>query len=115
MSTKIAHCRHHFLTTTKAWRELTSTATFAGVPFEVGLDATERIRSLLPDGMAMPAFALAWILQFEAVSVVIPGAKRPNQVLSNVAATGVELDDAIMAGVRAVYDELIAPHVHHRW
>jgi aryl-alcohol dehydrogenase-like predicted oxidoreductase len=89
--------------------------TFAGVPFEVGLEAVDRFRALLPDGLTMPAFALAWILQFDPVSTVIPGAKRPDQVASNIAAGGIQIDESVMEEVRRVYDEVVAPHVHHRW
>jgi aryl-alcohol dehydrogenase-like predicted oxidoreductase len=36
--------------------------TFAGVPFEVGLQAVEEVRKLVPQGASMAAFALKWIL-----------------------------------------------------
>jgi aryl-alcohol dehydrogenase-like predicted oxidoreductase len=90
--------------------------TFAGVPFEVGLQAVEEVRRLVPAGAAMAAFALRWILMAEAVTVVIPGARNAEQARANAAAA--ELDaigtDA-MAAAREIYDRLVAPHVHHRW
>ncbi|MEE8603137.1 aldo/keto reductase [Euzebya tangerina] len=93
--------------------------TFAGVPFEVGLEAVERIRAILGDGAdtdAMVSFALRWILSFDAVSTVIPGAKRPEQAMANAAVSGEgPLRGDHLPRVKAVYDELIAPHVHHRW
>ncbi|HKE95747.1 MAG TPA: aldo/keto reductase, partial [Povalibacter sp.] len=49
--------------------------TFAGVPYDVALEAVEAIRPLVPAGTSMAAFALRWILMDDAVSVVIPGAK----------------------------------------
>src|SRR5204863_1638503 len=60
--------------------------TFAGVPFEVGLDAVEELRPLVPAGSDLPAFALRWILDHPAVSVVIPGARTPEQARANAAA-----------------------------
>ena len=36
--------------------------TFAGVPFDVGLEAVERLRPLVPEGATMAQFALRWIL-----------------------------------------------------
>lgn len=90
--------------------------TFAGVPFEVGLEAVESIRRLLPVGVPMAAFALRWILMAEAVSVVIPGARNAEQARANAAASDLApLAPETMAAVREVYDTLVAPHVHQRW
>ena len=90
--------------------------TFAGVPFEVGLRAVEELRRLVPDGVTMAQMALRWILMFEAVSLAIPGAKRPSQAEQNVAASEMPpLSEEVMAAVRAIYDREIGPHVHQRW
>jgi aryl-alcohol dehydrogenase-like predicted oxidoreductase len=90
--------------------------TFSGVPFDVGLQAVEELRSLVPEGATMAQMALRWILMFEAVSVAIPGAKRPSQAAENVAASELPpLSEETMAAVRDVYDRLIRPHVHQRW
>ncbi len=51
--------------------------TFSGVDFETGLEAVEELRPLVPPGATLAQFALRWILDFEAVSTVIPGAKTP--------------------------------------
>jgi aryl-alcohol dehydrogenase-like predicted oxidoreductase len=90
--------------------------TFAGVPFEVGLDAVEELRPLVPGDATLAQFALRWILMHPAVSTVIPGARSPEQAQANAAAAELApLDGASMDRVRAVYDERIAPHVHRRW
>lgn len=90
--------------------------TFAGVDFETGLEAVERLRDLVPASVTMAQFALRWVLMHEAVSTVIPGARRPAQVQDNVAAADVPaLSDEVMAAAREVYDDLVAPQVHHRW
>ena len=90
--------------------------TFAGVPFDVGLQAVEDIRALLPAGAAMAAFALRWILMNEAVTVVIPGARNAAQAQGNAAASDLApLAADVMAAAREVYVRLIAPHVHQRW
>lgn len=60
--------------------------TFAGLPFEAGVALADRIRPLVPDGMSMAQMALRWILDFDAVSVVIPGATRTGQAVENAAA-----------------------------
>jgi len=63
--------------------------TFAGLPLERGIAATEQVAALVPAGMTMPQLALRWILDHPAVSVVIPGASRPEQVRANVDAASV--------------------------
>ncbi|MBY5348359.1 aldo/keto reductase [Rhizobium leguminosarum] len=90
--------------------------TFAGVPFEVGLQAVEEVRKLVPAGATMAAFALRWILMSDAVTVVIPGARNGEQARANAAAADLApLSADVMAATREIYERLIAPHVHQRW
>jgi aryl-alcohol dehydrogenase-like predicted oxidoreductase len=90
--------------------------TFSGVPYEVGLEAVERLRPLVPAGSTMSQLALKWTLMFEAVSCAIPGAKTPQQARDNAAAADLPpLAPATMAAVRAVYDETVRPLVHPSW
>ncbi|NZD59592.1 aldo/keto reductase [Rhizobium sp. WYCCWR 11290] len=90
--------------------------TFAGVPFEVGLQAVEDVRKLVPEGATMAAFALRWILMSDAVTVVIPGARNADQAKANAAAAGLApLSADVMAATREIYERLITPHVHQRW
>ncbi|GAA2064721.1 aldo/keto reductase [Catenulispora yoronensis] len=90
--------------------------TFSGVPFETGLEAVRRLRPLVPEDETMAQFALRWIIDQPGVSVVIPGARNAGQARGNAAAAEVApLSEEALAGVREVYDELIAPHVADRW
>lgn len=90
--------------------------TFSGVDYETALAAVERYKALLPAGVTLAAYALRWILMFDAVSCAIPGAKNPAQVESNAAASDLPPITAdAMAEVQRVYDELIRPLIHHRW
>lgn len=90
--------------------------TFAGVPFEVGLQAVEEVRKLVPQGASMVAFALKWILMNEAVTVVIPGARNEAQARSNAAAAELAaLSADVMTATKEIYARLVAPHVHQRW
>jgi aryl-alcohol dehydrogenase-like predicted oxidoreductase len=90
--------------------------TFAGVDFELGLEAVDELRPLVPQGASMAQFALRWILGFDAVSTVIPGAKTPEQARSNAAAAELPpLPEAALQAVRELYRERIAPQVHDRW
>jgi aryl-alcohol dehydrogenase-like predicted oxidoreductase len=90
--------------------------TFAGVDYETGLEAVEMLQRLIPLGFTMSQFALRWILMFDAVSCIIPGAKNPAQAITNAQASDLPpLTDEIMARVRAIYDIDIRQQVHERW
>ena len=90
--------------------------TFSGVPYEVGLAAVEELKKLVPKETNMATFALRWILMHEAVTCVIPGAKRPAQVDENCDAGDLPaLSDQTMAAVLAIYEKRIKKHVHWSW
>jgi aryl-alcohol dehydrogenase-like predicted oxidoreductase len=90
--------------------------TFAGVDYEKGLKAVEELKKILPTGFSMTQFALRWILMHEAVSCAIPGAKRPEQVADNCAASDLpRLSGKLMRQVQEIYDKYIREDVHHRW
>jgi aryl-alcohol dehydrogenase-like predicted oxidoreductase len=90
--------------------------TFSGVDFSTGLEAVRRLKPLVPAGATMAQFALRWIIDQSGVTVVIPGARNPEQARGNAAAAGLApLDAATQQAVRDVYDELIRPQVHDKW
>ena len=90
--------------------------TFAGVDYEKGLEAVEKLRNLIPEGFTMAQFALKWILMFPEVSVVIPGAKNPLQAEENAKASSLSpLDEGVMEEIRKIYETYIRQDVHHRW
>ncbi|MFI0443894.1 aldo/keto reductase [Actinomadura sp. 6N118] len=90
--------------------------TFSGVDFATGLEAVRRLVPLAPEGATTAQFALRWILDQPGVSVVIPGARNPAQATANAAAAALPpLPEATLDKVRAIYDELIRPQVHHNW
>jgi aryl-alcohol dehydrogenase-like predicted oxidoreductase len=90
--------------------------TFSGVDYDLGLEAVEEIRKLLPAGVSMSQFALRWILMFDAVSCAIPGGKRPEQVAENCQSSELlPLTEVAMAGVRRIYESKIRPLVGARW
>lgn len=90
--------------------------TFSGVDYETALKAVDELRALVPVGYTMAQLALKWILMFDAVTCVIPGAKRPDQVNDNIrAADYPPLDSIQMNVVNDVYNHYIRDLVHHRW
>ena len=90
--------------------------TFAGVEFDTGLAAVEDLRRLCPAGATMAQFALRWILQFDAVTLAIPGAKNPEQARANAAASDLaSLDRETLEAIRTLYNDRIRAQVHQRW
>jgi len=90
--------------------------TFSGVPYDVGLDAVEELRTLVPAGATVAQFALRWILMFDAVTCAIPGARTPEQSRANAAAADLPpLDQKTMDAVRDIYDRRVRQHVHRLW
>lgn len=90
--------------------------TFSGVDFETGLRAVDELRPLVPPGATLAQLALRWILMHDAVSTVIPGAKRPQQVDDNTGAADLPpLSVETMEKIRGVYDRTIRAQVHHLW
>mgnify|MGYP002762554520 FL=1 len=90
--------------------------TFAGVPLDAGVDAVEAIEAHVPEGMSLAQFTLRWILDFDAVSTVIPGSTTLAHIESNAAAADLNpLGHRLHGVVRDVYEEHVADHVHRRW
>jgi len=51
----------------------------------------------------MSQLALAWILREPNVASAIVGASRPEQLLDNAGASGIELDDETRRAIDAVF------------
>ena len=89
--------------------------TFSGVDYATGIRVAQQLKEELhTDNLA--ATALRWILMHPEVSVIIPGASRPEQIKANVTASELPaLSDAEMVKVQEIYDKEIRPSVHHLW
>ena len=84
--------------------------TFAGIPFERGVELAEKVRQIVGDDAPLAALSLRWILDFAGVSTVIPGAKTAAQARENGRASGLPpLSDAVHAKLRALYGSEIEP------
>lgn len=90
--------------------------TFSGVDFEIGLEAVEELRALVPPNMSKSQMALRWILMFDTVTCAVPGAKRPSQAEDNIRAADMPpLSVSTMDKIRAVYDRRIRAQVQALW
>src|SRR6478752_4934681 len=64
------------------------------------LEAVQKLKPIAAEaGLSMPQLAIAWVLQNPNVSAALVGASRPDQIASNVAASGVKLDADTMAAI----------------
>jgi len=76
------------------------------------LDLAESLKPLVPDGMTMAQMAIRWCLDFEAVSVVIPGARTPAQAQANATVSGLPpLSPDLHARLREFYTRDVAEHI----
>lgn len=74
------------------------------------LEAVDRLRPVADRaGMPMARLALAWVLRRPEVTSAIVGASRPEQVDENVAASGVSLDDELLAAADEVLGSAVGP------
>ncbi len=74
------------------------------------LAAVQRLRPIADDlGLTMAQLALAWVLQEENVASAITGASRPDQIDDNVAASGVALDDGVLAMIDEALGDAVGP------
>jgi aryl-alcohol dehydrogenase-like predicted oxidoreductase len=86
--------------------------TFAGLPFGKGVELADALKPLVPAGLTSSDMALRWCLDFEAVSVVIPGAKNPEQARGNARASSLPPLGAALHGTLAdFYEREVAPHI----
>ncbi len=89
--------------------------TFSGIDYNTGLEAVEEIKEMFP-GRNLSQIALRWILGFNEVSCIIPGASKPEQVVDNIAASDagpLTMDEREM--INSVYDRKIRELVHQLW
>lgn len=86
--------------------------TFAGLPFEQGVALADELKAFVPPGMSLSRFALRWILDFDAISVIIPGAKNPAQARENAAVSDLPpLPAELHARLRKFYRDRVHAHI----
>lgn len=79
--TKFAATDHRFYN--RDGQQFNVGETFAGLPFEKGVELSEELKAFVPEGLTMAQFAQRWILDYDEVSVIIPGASSADQARAN--------------------------------
>jgi aryl-alcohol dehydrogenase-like predicted oxidoreductase len=79
--TKFAATDHRFYN--RDGQQFNVGETFAGLPFEKGVELSEELMAFVPEGLTMAQFAQRWLLDYDEVSVIIPGASSAEQARAN--------------------------------
>lgn len=86
--------------------------TFAGLPYEKGVELADALKAQVPNGLTMAQMAQRWILDYDAVTVVIPGASRPDQARANAAVSNLPpLGPKLHETLQNFYDREVAAHI----
>ena len=90
--------------------------TFSGIDYETGLEAVNELKKIFPESLNLAPIALKWILMFDEISCIIPGASRPEQVGLNLQALNIpDLNKDQLKEINSIYEKKIKPLVHQRW
>jgi aryl-alcohol dehydrogenase-like predicted oxidoreductase len=80
----------------------------AGFMEDRTLEAVQRLRPIADElGLTISQLSLAWVLREPNVASAIIGASRPEQVLENAAASGVELGPDTLAAIDEALGDVV--------
>ena len=86
--------------------------TFAGIPYAKAVSLADELKSLVPEGLSMASMAQRWILDHEAVTTVITGASRREQVIQNALVSDLSsLTPELTASIREFYEHSVADQI----
>ncbi|MFO1053468.1 MAG: aldo/keto reductase [Planctomycetota bacterium] len=86
--------------------------TFAGLPFERGLELVDELRTIAPPSVSLARMAQRWILDHDAVTTVITGATRATQVEENASCSALPpLPLAMHVRLRELWGARVRPLV----
>jgi aryl-alcohol dehydrogenase-like predicted oxidoreductase len=86
--------------------------TFAGLPFDKGVELAEEMKEFVPTALTMVQMAQRWILDYEEVSVVIPGARSVEQACENASASDLpDLSRQLHERLANYYHSQVQPHI----
>jgi aryl-alcohol dehydrogenase-like predicted oxidoreductase len=87
-------------------------ATFAGLPFDAGVDLANELRWIADGRGSMARAAVRFVLDHDAVSSVIPGGKNMEQVVENLGGAEVApFSEEERARLRSFYQNRVRPLV----
>ncbi|UII22115.1 aldo/keto reductase [Fulvivirga ligni] len=90
--------------------------TFSGIDYNLGLKAVDELKAIFPDTTNLAPIALQWILEYNPVSCIIPGASKMEHVVSNLSVyeqPSLSFDQ--ISKMNDVYEKYIKKEVHQKW
>ncbi|MDX1942638.1 MAG: aldo/keto reductase [Saprospiraceae bacterium] len=89
--------------------------TFSGVDYDTGVETVTLLEQAFPN-IPLSYLALRWILMFQEVSCIIPGASKPEQVISNIQSSYLpSISEGDIKKIESIYNQHIRALVHHLW
>lgn len=86
--------------------------TFAGLPYEKGVELSDELKKRCPQNMSMVEFSLRWILDHDAVSTIIPGASSSQQIVGNANASDLApLSESITSDIKEFYKNKVQQYI----
>lgn len=86
--------------------------TFAGLPFEKGVELADALKPLVPAGLTLADLAQRWILDHAAVTTVITGASKPEQAAANARVSALpKLSPELHVKLAEFYQQEVARHI----
>ena len=86
--------------------------TFAGLPFEKGVELADKLKLMVPENMNLAQMALRWILDHDAVTVIIPGSSRSEQTQTNAAISELpQLSKELHEKLADFYEQEVKQHI----
>ncbi|HEA28907.1 MAG TPA: aldo/keto reductase [Leeuwenhoekiella sp.] len=86
--------------------------TFAGLPFEKGVELTDELKKMCPENMTLTEMSLRWILDHKAVSTIIPGASSSKHIAANATVSELpSLSNELMKTLEEFYTTKVYSHI----
>lgn len=86
--------------------------TFAGLPFEKGVELTEELNNICPNDLSLTEMSLRWILDHKAVTTIIPGASSDKHIVGNAKASSLSpLSENIMTELSSFYQNKVHQYI----
>jgi aryl-alcohol dehydrogenase-like predicted oxidoreductase len=86
--------------------------TFAGLPFEKGVELADMLKALKEPTLPMVQWAIRWILDFDEISTTIPGSSTVPQVEENTEASYLEpISPETHENIAQFYKDKVKDHI----
>ena len=90
--------------------------TFAGLPFEKGVELTNKLKEICPSNMSLTEMSLRWILDHKEVSTIIPGASSTKHIAQNSKASDMPpLPEDLRKDISTFYNEEVHQHIRGKY